>query len=361
MTIVALTGGVALLLALGVGGWLVLNMRSQQNRLVERLDTLANRLSAPIASSSIGSAISSPAAAVERVQERTATAGDMAPAFELDALGGGRSSLAGLLARAKPLLLVFTHPRCGPCYELLPDIGGWQRMYGDRLTITLLSADSRETNLAMTAEYGIQGVLLQHEQAVADAYGIVQMPGALLITPDGRIAAQPSYGVHAIRQLVAGTLGLVLPEAPAVAMQTVEKGRRVPSLRRPDLAGNVIDLAAPRPEPTLLLFWSPGCTHCRDLLPDIRALEERIGPQRMTIVSRGPIGLNEEIGFRSTVLLDDDSSIGRTFGVTGTPAAVLLDQRAVVATPVARGVAGVRSAMTAVGSFFGITPATAAD
>jgi hypothetical protein len=79
------------------------------------------------------------------------------------------------------------------------------------------------------------------------------------------------------------------------------------------------------------------------------------------IVSRGPIGLNQDVGFRATVLLDDDSSISRTFGVSGTPAAVLLDPRGVVATPVARGVVAVRSALGAVEALFSQSLAGAAD
>jgi hypothetical protein len=109
----------------------------------------------------------------------------------------------------------------------------------------------------------------------------------------------------------------------------------------------------------LLLFWSPGCTHCRDLLPDILALEDAIGPHRMLIISRGPIALNQEIGFRSTVLLDDDHSITRMLGVSGTPAAVMLDPRWVVATPVARGLDGVRTALSAVGRLYAPSGGTA--
>lgn len=353
MMILALVGGAVGLLALAAGCWLLVHLRGQQERLEERLDRLTGQAAAPATLANGHAAVMEPARAF------TATAGEAAPAFDLALPGGGRAGLGTLLARGKPLMLIFTHPRCGPCYELLPDIGGWQRVYGDKLTIALVSAGTPETNLAMTAEYGIEPVLLQREQEVADVYGIAQMPAALLIDPDGRIAAGASYGVRAIRQLVADALGLALPEAPAAEAKPVRKGEPLPPLRRPDLHGNVINLAAPRREPALLLFWSPGCTHCRDLHPEILALERAIGPNRMVIVSRGPIALNQEAGFQATVVLDDDHSIARTLGVTGTPAAVMLDQRGVVATPVARGVDGVRSAMNAVDQLYGRSPVAA--
>ena len=40
---------------------------------------------------------------------------------------------------------------------------------------------------------------------------------------------------------------------------------------------------------------------------------------------------------------DDDSSLKRTFGVTGTPAAVMIDALGIVASDVARGATAVRA------------------
>jgi thiol-disulfide isomerase/thioredoxin len=275
----------------------------------------------------------------------------------LTLLGGGGTSVNALLARGKPLLLVITDPRCGPCYELLPDVAGWQRVYGDRLSIALVSTGDPGTNQAMTAEYGIHPVLLQRERELIEAYKLVQAPAAVLISPDGRIEGEARYGTWAIRQLVADTLGLVMPPPPVLANRAVGVGEAVPSLRRPDLDGNVIDLGASRGATTLVLFWNPGCSHCQELLPDVRAFEAQQFRPQLVIVSRGPVGLNREVGFASRMVLDDDRSIATAFGVTGTPAAVLIDRSGVVGSPVARGATGVRallerlnvSALTATG------------
>ncbi len=62
---------------------------------------------------------------------------------------------------------------------------------------------------------------------------------------------------------------------------------------------------------------------------------------------RGPGALNQEAGFASPLVLDDDRSITELFGVGGTPAAVLIDAQGIVATPVARGATGVRSLLDA--------------
>jgi len=329
MTIALLAAGV--LAVLVFQGWLLLQARDQQVRLNARLDLLGRRLKErPLDESAPTSQLD-------------ALMGELAPDIALSVLGGGSATLKALLAPAKPLLLVVTDPRCGPCYELLPDVAGWQRVYGDRLTIALVSSGDPGINHSMTAEYGIHPVLLQHERELIEAYSLAQAPAAVLISPDGRIAADVRYGAWAIRQLVADTLGLVLPSPPVIENRAVGVGEAVPSLRRPDLDGNVIDFGAMRNAATLVLFWSPGCGHCQKLLPDIRAFEAQQFRPRTVIVSRGPVGLNREVGFISPLVLDDARSIAAAFGVTGTPAAVLIASTGAVATPVARGLTGVRT------------------
>lgn len=324
-------------------GAMVARAWGQQRRISARIDALAT----------------APTRDDRRAALLDALKGKPAPDIDLSGLDGERVTLDGLLAQAKPLLLVFAEPRCGPCYELLPDIGGWQRVYGDQLTIALVSSGAQDQNLAMTAEYGISLVLLQEEREVVEAYGLPQAPAAVLIQPDGRVSAGPRFGARAIRELVADTLGLALPEAPRREVQATGVGQAAPTIRRPDLDGNVVDLAALRGNPVLLLFWSPGCSHCQELLPEIKAFEQKRGSLPMVIVSRGPAALNQEAGFASPMVLDDDLSIARGFGASGTPAAVLLDGRGVVAAPVARGSTGVRSALQAVQSLS--IPASVAD
>src|SRR5262249_18790145 len=135
MAIVLSVVAAGLLGVLALQGRLLLHLRDQQSRIHRRLDDLAHRAASP--------------------RRPAPPAATIAPPFALPSLAGSVRSLATLLAPAKPLVLVFVDPRCGPCYELLPDIGGWQRVYGDRLNVAVVSAGTPATNLAMTAEYGI--------------------------------------------------------------------------------------------------------------------------------------------------------------------------------------------------------------
>ncbi len=239
-------------------------------------------------------------------------------------------------------MLHFTDPKCGPCYELLADIGGWARVYGDRLTVATISGGDPTQNRLLAREYGLGTVLLQHEHEVADLLGLPMIPGAILIAPDGRMT-DSTTGAHRVRELVASALGLVVPPQEAKPVETVRVGQKVGELRRPDLDGNMIDLGERRAEPTVLLFWSPGCSHCRELLPAMREWDAGPNGPRMVVVTSGPAGLNREAGLRAPMILDDEGGLKRLFGVRGTPAAVLIDGNGRVASEVARGATMVRA------------------
>ena len=118
MKILAAMFAAALLLGLGLERWLLVHVSSQQRRMGDRLDALSLKLAVP-ARPAIYEAIYDS----EPDNNGAFQASTIAPTFALDVLGGGRSSLGDLLAAARPLILVFTHPQCSPCYELLPDIG----------------------------------------------------------------------------------------------------------------------------------------------------------------------------------------------------------------------------------------------
>ncbi len=302
------------------------------NRLQSWFDSLTRRFA--------GSAPIEPNA---EAAGETDLSGQMAPPFTLADLEGRRVTLASLLAPSRPLLLVFTDPRSATCHEFMPDIGGWRRVYADRLAIAVISTGEPGKNRAMTAASGIGPVLLQRELEVVEAYGVLMAPAGVLVQPDGRIGAGPRYGPQSIRQLVADTLGLVVPPQPVLEIQAVERGDPAPVIRRPDLEGNIVDLAAFQGEPVLLLFWSPGCGYCQELLPHVLAFEQATVRTRLIVISGGAIGVNQELGFSSPVVLDDDHAIGQAFGVTGTPAAVLIGSRGTVVSEVASGSVAVRA------------------
>ena len=124
-----------------------------------------------------------------------------APAFALRDLQGDTVSLAALRERGQPVLLTFMSPTCGPCAAFLPTVQQWQQSLGARLTIAIVSAGTAEQNESFN-ELGLEYVLLQDENEVADLYGVDFSPSGVFVTPGGKIASPPGQGQQGIEPLV---------------------------------------------------------------------------------------------------------------------------------------------------------------
>jgi uncharacterized membrane protein YphA (DoxX/SURF4 family)/peroxiredoxin len=125
-----------------------------------------------------------------------------APAFDLPAYDGGRRSLAQLLNLGKPVLLIFTNPKCGPCINLFKEINDWQTAHNDQLTITLVSMGTIKDNFVNVARNRLGQVLLQEKNEVSQLYGARATPTAVMVNTDGRIASRVAGGSEEIRALL---------------------------------------------------------------------------------------------------------------------------------------------------------------
>lgn len=125
-----------------------------------------------------------------------------APEFDLPAYDGGRRSLSQLLNLGKPVLLIFTNPRCGPCINLFKEIKDWQTAHDDQLTITLVSIGTIKDNFVNVARNRLGQVLLQKKSEVAQLYGARATPTAVVVSTNGRIASRVAGGAEEIRALL---------------------------------------------------------------------------------------------------------------------------------------------------------------
>ena len=107
----------------------------------------------------------------------------------------------------------------------------------------------------------------------------------------------------------------------------------------PDLAGTAVSLDDFRGDATLMLFWNPRCGFCRQMLPDLHTWEaqSRPGAPKLLLISTGAVEENRALGLRSRIVLDEGFTVGRAFGATGTPSAVLVDRNGNVASKLAVG------------------------
>src|SRR5262249_47694143 len=128
--------------------------------------------------------------------------GAAAPLFSLASIGGEQVTLGDLLARRKPVLLIFVSPNCAPCESVLQSVEAWERNYHKYLTIALLAKGGPKENDERMARYRAKHLLLQAEFGVAEEYNAKWTPAAVLIRSSGRIASQVSYGYEQIDALV---------------------------------------------------------------------------------------------------------------------------------------------------------------
>ncbi len=288
-----------------------------------------------------------------------------APSFRLPDLSGNLITLDALLSNGRPVLLIFSDPECGPCNSLLPEVDHWQHDYASKLTLALISQGTPEANRAKVSQRGIAPILLQQDRGVAEAYQAQGTPCAVLIHTDGMMRSGPACGPEKIRELVAHAVGLPviksLPLAPSrenghalpiVAphgnraidakshlSSRLQIGETAPAFTLPGLSRHSISLADFRGKQMLLIFWNPGCGFCQKMLPDLLDWEKDASERGLTllVVSTGNINENQAMGLRSPVLLDETFTVGPTFGVHGTPMAVLVDAEGKIASEVAAG------------------------
>src|SRR5216684_2235261 len=340
---IELAVGVIVVALLALESWVLFQTMKQQGRLLLRLEVLETRLTEAGIASAGSTAF------------RGLPVGSQAPTFSLSGLHRETITLDALRAPGKPIVLVFSDPGCGPCTALLPEVGRWQRDYASKLILVLISRGTPEDNRAKTAESGITQVLLQQDREVAESYQVAGTPSAVLIRTDGTIATPLAEGADNIRGLVAGAIGLpVLRSLPiSAALQGngnggatlsaqpsgPKVGERAPEFTLPDLSGKQVSLADFRGDPTLALFWNPGCGFCQRMLDDLKAWEAKPseGAPRLLVVSTGSVEENKAMGLRSPVLLDQGFSVGNLFGANGTPMAVLVDAEGNIASEVAAG------------------------
>ena len=323
-----------LIAAVAFQAWWLQQLLAQQGRLMARVGVLEAAVAGdPVARDAAGTAA-----------PRGLPVGAAAPAFALEAVDGSRRSLAELIARGRPVALVFSAPRCAACTVMLPDLARWQREHEARLTIAVVGAGSASGQRAKAARHGLRDVLADPDRDVAQAYRSHGTPAAVLVGTDGLIASELVLGPQAVRDLLIGLSPVVA--APRRPTHRIARGvgTPAPKIDLPDLEGRPTTIGAATAatgEETLLLFWNPDCGFCRKMVPDLKALEASQGGPRLVVISRGSVEANRETGLEGTTVLDDAGTAMQRYGIRGTPSAVLVDDRGRIVSAPAAGASAV--------------------
>jgi peroxiredoxin len=130
----------------------------------------------------------------------------------------------------------------------------------------------------------------------------------------------------------------------ADAGSLVKKGSEVPRFELPLVGGGKLKLQEELGKvPLLLLYWSLYCDTCREDLPKIQKIYERLGSSRMKVMAINGDGKSaeklvqsywQEAHFTFLSLLDEETRetfvVESLLGVGKTPAAVVVDRKGVV-------------------------------
>jgi thiol-disulfide isomerase/thioredoxin len=132
------------------------------------------------------------------------------------------------------------------------------------------------------------------------------------------------------------------PAAPAVAPAPrglANIGKDAPVVELSNLDGEPVKLTDFSGQPTAVLFWNPGCGFCQRMVDDLKAWEAEPPKDapKLLVVSTGEVDDNRNVGLKSPVVLDSGFTVGRAFGASGTPSAVLVDGEGKIASGLAVG------------------------
>ncbi|MDQ3864544.1 MAG: TlpA family protein disulfide reductase [Actinomycetota bacterium] len=123
--------------------------------------------------------------------------GDPVPEVRLPGLMGEEVSLADL--KGRKTLLLFWSTECSFCQQMLPDLKELEATPpADAPEILIVSDGTEEDNRQM----GLQSsVVLDHEYAVEDAFGVEGTPSAVLVDEEGRMASEVAVGPEEVFKL----------------------------------------------------------------------------------------------------------------------------------------------------------------
>jgi thiol-disulfide isomerase/thioredoxin len=194
----AVAGAVVVLAALGVVGWLLVNLIQQHGRLLLRVEELEAAARHRHLAHLPDPALRPDDTDTMWHQPKPAPAiGEPAPDLRLPDLNGDPVDLADF--RGSPTLLLFWNPNCGFCRTMLPDLKAWDaEPPAGAPRMLVVSGGPAEANRSM----GLRTtVVLDESFAAGEAFGATGTPMAVLLDADLAIASEVAVGRDAVLAL----------------------------------------------------------------------------------------------------------------------------------------------------------------
>ncbi|WP_414903261.1 redoxin family protein [Sphingomonas flavalba] len=117
-------------------------------------------------------------------------AGDAAPQMAVRAMDGRTVTVGGAHAAGRSTLLFFLSPTCSVCKTLIPVVKGIAHEERETLDVVLASDGDEPLQQRMVSEQGLAAFPLLLSTDLGLAYHVSKLPYAVLIAPDGTVAAK---------------------------------------------------------------------------------------------------------------------------------------------------------------------------
>ncbi len=274
------------------------------------------------------------------------------PDFELYDVNANLISSEAIKAQHLPTLFFFVSPTCNPCKAMLPDIDGWRKELLGKVNFLFLSTGKAQENIDKFGNDPLRPVLLQSEREVADAVKAQWTPTAVLMDANGRVASHAAAGDAAIRKLVDQIKNEDLDREFTYFAHDHDHGHAhnkigetVPEFSLSDINGEVIDSTYFKGKQTLVAFWSLTCPFCTSMMEELKTWNKTKGKDSPDLIlfSEGDKVAHQEFGLDSPIILDEGYKTASSFGMFGTPSAVLVNEDGKIVSETAVGAANIWS------------------
>src|SRR2546426_3548233 len=342
---VVLAGLILQVLTLVTLGFFLLQLSTQQGRILLRLDSLEGKRAQP----EDEMAASGP----KGLEIGTAVAD-----VELPDLTGKTRSLSEF--RGRRLLLIYWSPDCGFCDMSAPELVQMQSALEENHTqLVLVSYGNAEANQKLAAEHGLNCTILLLKDSTAEKYLSEEVfkycgtPSAYLLDEQGQVAQPLAAGMTAVVALARKAADGAQPKKAAVRKLPLSESRiereglgagtPAPAFNLPDIHGQPVALEQFRGQRVLLVFTDPQCGPCDELAPHLVRLhrEHTNNGLSLIMVGRGDQLENRrkaaQHGVQFPVVIQPKWKLAKEDGTFATPAAFLIGEDGVISSPPAMG------------------------
>lgn len=258
------------------------------------------------------------------------------PEFELAKIGGGSIDSRSLADSGRPSLLFFVGPDCKPCASLYPEMEKWSEEFGDDIDLWVVSRGDAESNLAKFNGSLTDRLLLQSEREAAELLRARWTPTAILVGPTGRIASNPAVGDNLIRELMdkiriridKATDEFIDVRVGSASGRKSFIGNLIPEFSVEDIHGHTVTDADLKGKEALAIFLAKNCRHCKQMAEEIVRREEGEHPNArdLFVFSDSDVETLRNYGLSSRVIYDPGFELAKSFGMYGSPSAVLINE-----------------------------------